>query len=343
MAMELAVEDPVYEDMAIRFLEHFLRIGSAMDRLGNNDDEMWDEEDGFFYDVLRLPDGSARRLKVRSMVGLLPLCATTVIRKDVALRMPRLVERAKWFLSRNKELSAHIAPPDKWSETGYLQLCLLDETKLRRVLARLLDEKEFFSPYGVRSLSKFHQDHPYIFNLGRDVFRVDYLPGESDTGMFGGNSNWRGPIWMPVNGLLVRALHKLHLYYGESFKVECPTGSGNLMNLEQVALELCRRLGDIFVRDAKGKRAAFGDADKFQNDPHWKDNVLFYEFFHGDTGAGLGASHQTGWTGVVAKLIHLYGMAEAGASGSPLITPVSAPAPKKSARVTEAKKRTKKT
>jgi hypothetical protein len=339
MAVELAEEDPVYEDMAIRFLEHFLRIGSAMDRVGDNDDEMWDEEDGFFYDVLRLPNGSARRLKVRSMVGLLPLCATTVVHKDIALRLPHLIERAQKFLARNKDLAARMASPSKISETGYALLCLMDEPKLRRVLARLLDEKEFLSPYGIRSLSKFHQDHPYIFNLGRDVFRVDYLPGESDTGMFGGNSNWRGPIWMPVNGLIVRALHKLHLYYGDNFKVECPTGSGNLMNLEQVAMELCRRLGGIFVRDETGKRAVFGDADKFQNDPHWKDNVLFYEFFHGDTGAGLGASHQTGWTGVVAKLIQLHGQAEAPASSSKSQT-AAKPAAKR-IRTAAAKKRPK--
>jgi hypothetical protein len=317
IAVELATEDPVYEDMAMRFLQHFLRIGSAMDRMGEHADEMWDEHDGFFYDVLRLPDGSATRLKVRSMVGLLPLCATTVIRQDVAKRLPRLVERAKWFLSRNPELAARIAPPDKVSETGYLLLSLLDEAKLRRVLARMLDETEFLSPHGIRSLSKFHKDQPYIFHFGRDVFRVDYLPGDSDTGMFGGNSNWRGPVWMPMNGLIVRALHKLHLYYGDAFTVECPTGSGTMMTLEQVAEEICRRLGGLFIRGADGRRAAFGDAEKFQKDPHWRDHVLFYEFFHSDTGAGLGASHQTGWTGVVAKLIQIVGATKAAGPAAP--------------------------
>ena len=314
IAMELAQHDPVYEDMAMRFIQHFLRIGSAMDRVGEHADEMWDEEDGFFYDVLRLPDGSATRLKVRSMVGLLPLCATTVVSQETSRRLPRLIERARWFLNRNRDLAAHIAPPDKPSASGYNLLCLLDETKLRRVLARLLDENEFLSPYGIRSLSKFHEQHPYTFNLGRDVFRVNYLPGESDTGMFGGNSNWRGPIWMPVNALLIRALMKLHLYYGDDFKVECPTGSGKQMSLREVAEEISHRLSGIFTRAADGRRAVFGSADKFQSDPHWRDNVLFYEYFHADNGAGLGASHQTGWTGVVAKLIQMFG-ASAGHAG----------------------------
>jgi hypothetical protein len=300
--------------MAMRFIQHFLRIGSAMDRVGEHADEMWDEEDGFFYDVLRLPDGSATRLKVRSMVGLLPLCATTVVSQETSRRLPRLIERARWFLNRNRDLAAHIAPPDKPSASGYNLLCLLDETKLRRVLARLLDENEFLSPYGIRSLSKFHEQHPYTFNLGRDVFRVNYLPGESDTGMFGGNSNWRGPIWMPVNALLIRALMKLHLYYGDDFKVECPTGSGKQMSLREVAEEISHRLSGIFTRAADGRRAVFGSADKFQSDPHWRDNVLFYEYFHADNGAGLGASHQTGWTGVVAKLIQMFG-ASAGHAG----------------------------
>ena len=307
IAIELAQHDPVYEDMAMRFVQHFLRIGSAMDRMGEHADVMWDEEDGFFYDVLRLPDGSATRLKVRSMVGLLPLCATTVISQESARRLPRLVEKARWFLSRNRELAAHIAPPDKPSASGYTLLCLLDETKLRRVLARLLDESEFLSPYGIRSLSKFHEEHPYTFHLGRDVFPVKYLPGESDSGMFGGNSNWRGPIWMPVNALLIRALLKLHIYYGDDFKVECPTGSGKQMNLREVAEEISHRLSGIFTRAADGRRAVFGNADKFQFDPNWRDNLLFYEYFHADTGAGLGASHQTGWTGVVAKLIQMFG------------------------------------
>ncbi|MBE2212447.1 MAG: glucosidase [Opitutaceae bacterium] len=305
IALELAMHDPVYEDMAMRFLEHFLRIGSAMDRLGENADDMWDEEDGFFYDVLRLPDGHATRLKVRSMVGLLPLCATTVISQDTMKRLPRLVERAQWFLSRNKDLAARIAPPERPSASGLHLLCLLDEAKLRRVLARVLDETEFLSSFGVRSLSRYHADHPYVFHLGRDVFRVDYLPGESDTGMFGGNSNWRGPIWMPVNALIVRALIKLYQYYGDGFTVECPTGSGRQMHLGQVAAEISRRLAALFLRGADGRRPALGAAEVFQKDPHWRDHVLFYEYFHAETGAGIGASHQTGWTSVIAKLLEL--------------------------------------
>jgi hypothetical protein len=320
IALELAQHDSVYEDMALKFLEHFLRIGSAMDRLGEHADEMWDEEDGFFYDVLRLPDGRATRLKVRSMVGLLPLCATTVVSRDAIHRLPSLLERAKWFLSRNRDLAARIAPPDKPSPSGFFLLSLLDEPKLRRVLARLLDENEFLSPFGIRSLSKFHAEHPYTFHLDRDVFRVNYLPAESETGMFGGNSNWRGPIWMPVNGLLVRALFKLHLYYGDDFTVECPTGSGRQLTLHQVAAEISHRLTSIFLQRPDGRRPVFGGPSKLQTDPHWRDHLLFYEYFHGDNGAGLGASHQTGWTGVVAKLIHLFGSPGPG-------QPASAPTP----------------
>jgi hypothetical protein len=303
IALELAAEDPVYEDMALKFLEHFLRIGSAMDRLGEHADEMWDEEDGFFYDVLRLPGGQATRLKVRSMVGLLPLCATTVVNRATLVQFPSLLERAKWFLGRNPDLAARMAPPDQANASGYVLLSLLNEAKLRRVLTRLLDENEFLSPYGIRSLSKFHAEHPYTFHVGRDVFGVRYLPAESDTGMFGGNSNWRGPIWMPVNALLIRALWKLHLYYGEQFQVECPTGSGVMMDLRGVAAEISRRLSGLFLRDPAGRRASLGTTELFQSDPHWRDLVLFYEYFHGDNGAGLGASHQTGWTGVVAKLM----------------------------------------
>jgi len=311
--------------MALKFLEHFLRIGSAMDRLGEHADEMWGEEDGFFYDVLRLPDGNATRLKVRSMVGLLPLCATTVVSRETLQRLPNLLERAKWFLSRNQGLAARMAPPDRISARGYHLLSLLDETKLRRVLGRLLDEREFLSTYGIRSLSKHHAEHPYIFHLGGGVFRVPYLPAESDTGMFGGNSNWRGPIWMPVNLLLVRALWKLHLYYGDDFQVECPTGSGRQLSLRGVAQEISQRLATIFLPDAQGRRPVFGNAPVFATNPHWRDHLLFYEYFHGDNGAGLGASHQTGWTGTIAKLIQHLGAPKDGGGPPPGPTPAAPP------------------
>jgi hypothetical protein len=305
IAIELAQHDPVYEDMALKFLEHFLRIGAAMDRLGEHADEMWDDADGFFYDVLRLPNGEATRIRIRSVVGLLPLCATTVVAGEAIRRLPGLLDRAKWFLSRNRHLASQMAAPDKPGVNGHFLLSLLDEAKLRRILARVLDESEFLGPYGVRSMSKHHAENPYTFHHGHEVFRVAYLPAESDSGMFGGNSNWRGPVWMPMNGLLVRALLKLHLYYGDDFQVECPTGSGRTMNLREIAAEISRRLAAIFLRDSTGRRAVFGGAEKFQKDPHWRDHLLFYEYFHGDNGSGLGASHQTGWTGILAKLMGL--------------------------------------
>jgi hypothetical protein len=303
IAIELALHDPVYEDMAMKFFEHFLWIASAMDRPGDHRDEMWDEADGFFYDVLRLPDGKAQRIKVRSMVGLLPLCATTVVDVEAVKRMPRLVERARWFLKKHPELAATIASPSKPGPNGNLLFCLMDESKLRRLLSKLFDPAEFLSPFGVRSLSKFHQEFPYRLSVGSAVYEVRYLPSESDSGMFGGNSNWRGPIWMPMNILLIRALHKLHLYYGDDFRVEYPTGSGRQLTLREACRELAGRLIQMFVRDDQGHRPVFGGSEKFQKDPHWRDHLLFYEYFHGENGAGLGASHQTGWSGLVAPLI----------------------------------------
>ena len=303
IALELALQDAVYEEMAMKFFEHFLWIASAMDRPGEHSDEMWDEQDGFFYDVLRLPDGKATRLKVRSMVGLLPLCATTVLDAQAVMKLPRLVERARWFLEKHPRLAATIAPPNKPSASGHLLFCLMDERKLRRVLARLFDEAEFLSPHGIRSVSKVHQEHPFRVTVAGQEYGVTYLPAESDSGMFGGNSNWRGPIWMPINGLLVRALVKLHRYYGDDFKVEFPTGSGRHITLMEASRELCTRLAGIFERDPQGRRPVYGGCEKFQSDPHWRDLIHFYEYFHGDSGAGLGASHQTGWTGLVAKLL----------------------------------------
>jgi hypothetical protein len=306
MAVLLAQQDPIYEDMANKFLEHFLWIAAAMDRIGDNADEMWDEEDGFYYDLLRLPDGSAQRLKVRSMVGLLPLCASSVFPRDYFSNLKRFSARAAWFIRNRPELVANIHMPVHIGHSNRHMLALLDETKLRRVLTRMLDENEFFSPYGIRALSRYHLEHPYVFKLGGEEFTVSYLPAESNTGMFGGNSNWRGPIWMPVNVLIVRSLLHYYSYFGDDFQIECPTGSGKMMSLYQIAEEISHRLASIFLRDASGRRPVFGGAEKFQNDPHWRDYVLFYEYFHGDNGAGLGASHQTGWTGLVAKLLQMF-------------------------------------
>jgi hypothetical protein len=280
-------------------------IASSMTHLGG-ETGMWDEEDGFFYDVLRLPDGRAERLKVRSMVGLLPLCAATVFDGKVVAKYPEIGERLRWFLETRPELCAAIHDPRKPGVAGRRLASILDEAKLRRVLAKMLDENEFLSEYGIRSLSRYHERHPFVMSVAGQEYRVGYLPAESDTGMFGGNSNWRGPIWMPVNGLIIRALLQYHAYYGSEFTVECPTGSGRHMNLYQVAEEIGRRLASIFLKDAAGRRPVYGGTETFQTDPHWRDLVLFYEFFHGDNGAGLGASHQTGWTGIVARIMHLF-------------------------------------
>jgi hypothetical protein len=313
IAVELAAHDPTYEDMAKKFLEHFLWIAHAMNQTGP--DGMWDEEDGFYYDVLRLPDGSATRLKVRSMVGLLPLGATTVVEPWQRERVPRLMAL---YAERTRQMpklleSIHATGPGHRGVGDRGMLALVNQDRLRRILSRMLDENEFLSPYGIRALSRWHADHPYIFHVDGREYRVNYLPAESDTGMFGGNSNWRGPIWMPVNALVIRALMQFYLYYGDNFKVECPTGSGKEMNLFEVAREIANRLTKIFVRNESGRRPVYGGTEKFQTDPHWKDYVLFYEYFHGDNGAGLGASHQTGWTGLVAKTIEIFGRLDAAA------------------------------
>jgi len=309
IAVVLAEYDSMYEDIAFRFLEQFLWITYAMDRLGENHDEMWDSSEGFFYDLLHLPTGDAVRLKVRSMVGLLPLCASTVFEESGTLAQhPRLLELIELFKKRHPELLKHIAPADG-GFTGFggrrlLSVC--NREKIQRILAYLLDENEFFGPYGIRSLSRFHLDHPFVFHVSGQEYKVQYLPAESNTGMFGGNSNWRGPVWLPVNGLLLRALLNLYQFYGDEFKVECPTGSGQYMTLFEVARELARRLSAIFLRDNDGKRPVYGGTKKFQEDPYWRDYILFYEYFHGDNGAGLGASHQTGWTGLIARMLDLF-------------------------------------
>lgn len=307
MALELAAEHPVYETMAERFVDHFLRIAGAMDRVGINPDELWDEEDGFFYDLLRLPNGSAQRIKVRSVVGLLPMCACTVISPELVDRFPSLMAKIDRFCKRNPDLIANIAPPTKPGYGGRFLFSPMTEQKFRRVLTRMLDEERFLSPHGIRALSRWHKDHPYVLCVHGEEYRVEYMPAESTNNMFGGNSNWRGPVWMPINALIIRALLVRYWFYGNAFTIECPTGSGVQMTLFEVAKELSRRLVGTFLNDANGHRPVFGGARKFQEDPHWHDCLLFYEYFHGDNGAGIGASHQTGWTGIVAKLIEVLG------------------------------------
>jgi Glycosyl hydrolase family 63 C-terminal domain len=308
IAVELAAHEPGYfEDLALKFAEHFLLIARAMNRVGA--DGMWDEQDGFYYDVLRQPDGTASRLKVRSMVGLLPICAATVVEPWQRESVPRLMENLLRRVQRMPGIleSIHATGPEHYGFRKRGIVAVVNENRLRRILSRMLDENEFLSPYGIRALSRQHAEHPYSVNVQGQEFQVNYIPAESDTGMFGGNSNWRGPVWMPVNMLLIRGLLSYYLYYGNDFKIECPTGSGNFMNLFEVAHEISNRLTNIFLRDAKGRRPVFGGAEKFQNDPYWRDHLLFYEYFHGDNGAGIGASHQTGWTGLVAKLIQFFG------------------------------------
>lgn len=340
IAAELSLTDSDYVDMAVKFVEHYFWIASSMTHLGGGTG-MWDEEDGFFYDVLRLPNGESQRLKVRSMVGLLPLCATTMFDGVALSKYPEVGERFVRFLDARPEIRAAIHDPLKSGVKGRRLASILDETRLRRVLSRMLDESEFLSDYGIRSLSRCHAAHPYVFQVGGREYRVSYLPAESDSGMFGGNSNWRGPIWMPVNALIIRALLQYYGYFGAAFTIECPTGSGCQMTLYEVAEEISRRLARIFLRDEQGRRPVYGGCRKFQEDPHWRDLVLFFEYFHGDNGAGLGASHQTGWTGVIARLMHLFATLnpEAGIKGGKNVYFETAGA-KTSAAAAEAESRT---
>jgi hypothetical protein len=311
IALELVAVDQSYEDIARKFLDHFFQIAGAMDPRGEHDDELWDQEDGFFYDVLNLPDGSSRRLKVRSMVGLLPLCAVSLVPGAVMEKCPSLLRRIQTFFARSPELGANLHPADRPGVHGHYLLSVVTEEKLRRILARMLDEERFLAPHGIRSLSKFHERHPYRLALDGQEYTVAYEPAESSTSLFGGNSNWRGPIWFPVNALIIRSLIQLYQYYGDELLVECPTGSGQMMTLFEVAREISNRLVSTFRRNAEGRRPVFGGAEKFQKDPHWRDYLLFYEYFHGDNGAGIGASHQTGWTGLAARLIQLFRVADA--------------------------------
>ncbi len=307
IALELAVEEHVYQDMATKFFEHFLRIAHAMTYISEENYSLWDEDDGFFYDVLHFPDGSTMPLKIRSLVGLLPLFAVDTVEPDVMEAMPVFERRMHWFMDNRPHLSGNMASIDVPGAGQRRLFALLTRERLIRVLHRMLDENEFLSPYGIRSISKYHQAHPFMLQLDGTNHAVHYQPAESDSRLFGGNSNWRGPVWFPVNYLIIESLQKFHHYYGDDLKVECPTGSGQMMTLGEVATELSRRLIQLFVRDHHGRRPIYGESQVFQHDPHWRDLIVFHEYFHGDNGAGLGASHQTGWTGLIAKLIQQSG------------------------------------
>ncbi len=306
IALELARENPAYEDVASKFFEHFVYICEAMNNLGGQNIELWDRSDGFYYDVLHRDNGQAMPLKIRSMVGLIPLFAVETLDSEIVDKLPGFKRRMQWFIENRPALGEHV-------ETQSLDdgprrfLSLVNRHRLKRVLAYMLDENEFLSPYGIRAVSRYHLEHPYKLPVNGTEYRVDYEPAESSTGLFGGNSNWRGPIWFPVNYLLIESLQKFHFFLGDHYQVECPTGSGQWTDLWTVAGEISQRLTAIFLRDERGRRPVFGGVEKFQSDPHWRDLIPFYEYFHGDNGAGIGASHQTGWTALIAKLIQQYG------------------------------------
>ncbi len=307
IALELAHDDPSYEDVASKFWEHFVYIAHAMNHRGRNDVEMWNEEDGFYYDVLRFDDGRNFPLKVRSIVGLIPLFAVETLEPAVVDRLPGFKRRLDWFIDNRQDLMCNLASMRTPGQGKRRLLSIVNGERLRRILKVMLDEEEFLSPYGIRALSRFHLAHPYMLQLDGTVHHVDYEPAESTTPFFGGNSNWRGPVWLPLNFLLIESLQRFHRYLGEGYKVECPTGSGRLMTLWEISIDLSRRLTRLFLRAPDGRRAAHGKSERFQFDPHWRDLLLFYEYFHGDDGSGLGASHQTGWTGLVAKLLQQCG------------------------------------
>jgi hypothetical protein len=306
MAVELSRREPAYIDMAYKFMVHFEWISIAMNP-PEGDTELWDEEDGFYYDVMRTSDGQRIPLKVRSLVGLLPLCAATVFDAEAVARHPEFLERAQWFLEHFADSLPSLAHLPGPNPDGNRMVALVDEQRLRRILQVMLDEDEFLGPHGIRAISRRHLAQPCEFDWSGQEYNVHYLPAESDTGMFGGNSNWRGPVWFPMNLVILRALGQLHRYYGDRVKVECPTGSGRELNLREVAVEIGTRLAKTFTEDEKGRRPVFGGLEKFQTDPHWHDLIPFHEYFHGDNGAGIGASHQTGWTGTVALLFLLRG------------------------------------
>ena len=327
IALELALEDHVYEDIASKFFEHFLYIAEAMSNIGGDGIGLWDETDEFYYDVLHLPDGERIPLRLRSMVGLIPLFAVEVLDASVFTRLPQFTARLRWFLDHRPQLARLVS---RWIDPSAGErhlLSLLRGHRMKRLLARMLDETEFLSDYGVRSLSKIHASNPYVFEHAGNQISVHYIAGECATDVFGGNSNWRGPIWFPVNFLLIESLQKFHSYYGDDFKVECPVGSGTLLHLGQVAAELARRLCRLFLRDQAGRRPVFGDSPIEQRDPNFRDNLLFYEFFDGDTGKGLGAAHQTGWTALVASLMRTYPDAHMAEAAPPLPTEAALPEP----------------
>src|SRR5947207_272249 len=303
IAMELAKEEPAYEDMASKFWEHFVYIAHAMSHRGHDGMGLWNEEDGFFYDVLKLPDGNHFPMKIRSMVGLIPLFAVETLEPEVLDRLPDFKRRLEWFIDNRPDLTENLACMRTEGMAERRLLSIANQDQLRSLLKYMLDEREFLSPYGIRALSQFHRNNPYTLHVNGNEHRVDYEPGESATGLFGGNSNWRGPIWFPTNYLIIEALERYHHYYGDDLQVECPTGSGHLMNLKAVARELGRRLGNLFMPDTQGHRPCHGGDPRWASDPHWRDLVLFHEYFHGDNGKGLGANHQTGWTALVVRLM----------------------------------------
>jgi hypothetical protein len=307
IAMELARKDRAYEDVASKFWEHFIFIAHAMNNIGRDNVELWNEEDGFYYDVLHTRDNRHIPLRVHSMVGLIPLFAVETLEPEMLEQLPGFRRRMEWFIQNRPDLTGNVASMETPGRQHRRLLSVVNQSRLRRILKKMLDEREFLSPYGIRALSRFHKEHPYTLKLDGREHRVDYEPGDSTTELFGGNSNWRGPIWFPVNYLIIESLQKFHYYFGDDFKVECPTGSGQMMTLSQVAAEISRRLSRLFLRGEDNRRPIYGGLEKFQTDPHWRDLLLFHEYFHGDNGVGMGASHQTGWTGLVAKLLQQSG------------------------------------
>jgi len=303
ISLELAMHNPVYQDMATKFFEHFLYIAGAMANMGSGDTGLWDDTDSFFYDVLRFPGGASQKLRVRSMVGITPLFAVEVLGKEVLEALPQFAERLTWFLNNKPALASLVS---RWQEPGGGEshlLSLLRGHRMKKILARMLDENEFLSEYGIRSLSKYHKEHPYELWVEGHKFSVEYTPAESTSGMFGGNSNWRGPVWMPSNFLIIESLQRFHYYYGNDFKVECPTGSGQYLTLAEIAQFITKRLSRLFLQNENGGRPALVVFGNLQHNEHFKHYMLFHEYFNGDTGKGLGSSHQTGWTGLIAKLL----------------------------------------
>ena len=312
IALELAHEDPAYEDVASKFFEHFVYIAHATHDRGGEGVSLWNEADGFFYDVLHLPDGQFVPLKVRSMVGLIPLFAVETIEPEILRKLPGFARRMQWFIDNRPEFAEHVETVEAPGRGTRRLLSIVTREQLLRVLRFMLDEDEFLSDHGIRALSRCHRANPYVLALDGAEHRVSYEPAESSSGLFGGNSNWRGPVWFPVNHLLIESLQRFDHFYGDALKVACPSGSDQLMTLWDVSLDLSRRLGALFLRDHAGRRPVHGEIARFQADPHWRDLILFYEYFNGDTGAGVGASHQTGWTGLVAKLMEQYGRRDEG-------------------------------